>query len=245
MYNTEINSDIKLNRSSTRPDAAATRARIVAAAERLFARRGIDAVSLAEINKAAGQKNRSAIQYHFGNKQGVVHAILDKHTPGIERRRHAMLDEIEASGELDPRALVDALVRPVANKLDDRDGGVAFIHVNAQLIGHPSFPLLSLHAERVNRGADRLQRLFARAFPQLPEPLWTPRWILLIGLLFHGIADHSRLVETGSVPVSAASRDLFIDDLIDCIAAVLAAPVSEPTASGLDALQATVPIPEE
>ena len=58
-------------KSGLRPDAVATRAWIVAAAERLFADIGIDATSLAEINKAAGQRNRSAVQYHFGDKEGV------------------------------------------------------------------------------------------------------------------------------------------------------------------------------
>ena len=70
-----------------RADALATRERIVAAAERLFAERGLDGVSLVEVGRAAGQRNRSAVQYHFGDKQGLVHAILDKHTPGIEARR--------------------------------------------------------------------------------------------------------------------------------------------------------------
>ncbi len=93
-----FNTDADLS-STIRIDAVATRARIVSAAERLFAERGIDATTLAQVNKAANQRNRSAVQYHFGNKEGVIHAILDKHTPGIESRRHAMLDEIEMAGE--------------------------------------------------------------------------------------------------------------------------------------------------
>jgi hypothetical protein len=61
--------------------------------------------------------------------------ILAKHTPGIDQRRHSMLDELEPLEELTLRALVEALVLPVAEKLDDPDGGVAFIRLNAQLIG--------------------------------------------------------------------------------------------------------------
>lgn len=37
-----------------------TRAKLVAIAERLFAERGIEGVSLSDINKAAGQRNRNA-----------------------------------------------------------------------------------------------------------------------------------------------------------------------------------------
>jgi AcrR family transcriptional regulator len=217
--------------SSVRVDAVATRARIVSAAERLFAKRGIDATTLAEINRAARQRNRSAVQYHFGNKQGVIHAILDKHTPGIELRRHAMLDEIETKGEPSLRALAEALVLPVAEKLDDPDGGLAFLRLNAQLIGHPSFPLLSLHAQRINRGADRLNRLIVATAPNWPEALWTPRWLLLIGLLFHGMADYAQLLEAGSPAHDAPSRGLFVSNLIDSVVAILEAPISSATAS--------------
>jgi AcrR family transcriptional regulator len=216
-----------------RADAVATRARIVAAAERLFAERGIDAVSLLDVNRAAGQRNRSAVQYHFGTKEGVIHAILDKHTPGIEQRRHALLDEIEASGSLGVRPLAEALVVPVAEKLDDPDGGIAFLRLNAQLIGHARYALLALHAERLNRGADRLQRLTARACPELPQPLWVPRWLLIVGLLFHGIADYAHLVERGDGGKALPSRRVFVSHLVDGVVALLEAPVSPETAAAL------------
>ena len=69
----------------------ATRARLITAAEQLFAARGIDAVSLREINRAAGARNAIAVQYHFDDRAGVLRAILGKHRPDVEARRHAML----------------------------------------------------------------------------------------------------------------------------------------------------------
>lgn len=212
-----------------RGDAVATRARIVAAAEQLFAERGVDGTSLADINKAAAQRNRSAVQYHFGSKEGVIHAVLDKHTPGIEQRRHAMLDELEAEGDPELRSLVRALIIPVAEKLDDPDGGVAFLQLNAQLIGHPRFALLELHASRVNRGADRLQRLLTRAAPNCPESLWVSRFLLLIGVLFHGIADYAHLTRSAGAGLDLPSRQLFVSNLVDTAVAMLGAPVSPAT----------------
>lgn len=217
-----------------RADAVATRARIVSAAERLFAQRGIDATSLAEINKAASQRNRSAVQYHFGSKEGVIHAVLDKHTPGVEQRRHAMLDEIEAAGPPRLRALAEALVLPVAEKLDDADGGRSFLRLNAQLIGHPRFALLDLHSQRINRGADRLNRLMTSTVSDWPEALWVPRWLLIIGLLFHGMADYAQLLEAGeSGGREVPPRRLFVSNLIDSVVAVLEAPISDATRSEL------------
>ena len=59
------------------PNATATREQLIAAAETLFAERGIEGVSLREINAAAGQRNASSIQYHFGNRDGLLAAVID------------------------------------------------------------------------------------------------------------------------------------------------------------------------
>jgi len=211
-----------------RADALATRALIVATAESLFAERGLEGVSLVEIGRAAGQKNRSAVQYHFGDKRGLVMAVLDKHTPGIEARRNALLDAIEADGRVELRPLVEALVQPVAEKLLDRDGGVAYIRLNAELVGHARHPLLALNSERTNLAADRLRRLTAKATPRLPEAVWVPRWLMVTGLLFHGLADWSR-----QAPRRRPARELFVSQLIDAIAAVLGAGLSPESKTAL------------
>ena len=215
-----MNQEQHLKSQALRPDAVATRARIVAAAERLFAGRGIDTVSLSQVNRAAGQRNRSAVQYHFGSREGLIHAIFDKHTPGIEQRRHALLDEIESEGRLDLRRLVEALVMPVVEKLDDPDGGVHFVRISAELVGHPRHPLLSIDAQRVNQAGNRLRRLVAQAAPPLPEPLRVACWLLVTVMLFHGIADWSRVASR----LGAPSRERFAGYLIDSIVAVLRGP---------------------
>ena len=54
-----------------------TRAEIVAAAERLFAERGFEATRLDDIAADVGIR-RAAIFYHFGDKQELYAAVLDK-----------------------------------------------------------------------------------------------------------------------------------------------------------------------
>src|SRR5438874_9788261 len=108
----------------------ATRARLITAAEQLFAARGIDAVSLREINRASGARNAVAVQYHFEDRAGVIRAIVAKHRPDIEARRHAILDQYEAERPAGPeglRVLAGALVRPLAAKLADTDGGPEYL----------------------------------------------------------------------------------------------------------------------
>ncbi|OUC91064.1 TetR family transcriptional regulator [Streptosporangium minutum] len=82
---------------------AGTRERLIAAAEELFSTRGIGAVSLNEIVRASGARNATALQYHFGDRTGLLRAVLDKHGRDVDERRHAMLDAYELDRSEAPR----------------------------------------------------------------------------------------------------------------------------------------------
>ncbi|HET6788217.1 MAG TPA: helix-turn-helix domain-containing protein, partial [Aquabacterium sp.] len=69
-------SDTKAPRRSITP-LHDTPTKLVEAALSLFARHGIEAVSIRQITLAAGQSNESAVHYHFRNKAGLIAAVLD------------------------------------------------------------------------------------------------------------------------------------------------------------------------
>src|SRR5689334_19919887 len=123
------------------PNPETTQRQLIRAAEDLFATRGIDAVSLREITSAAGVRNATALQYHFGDREGLLKAVLRKHYDDVEARRHALLDAYEANGASQGpealRTLVAAFVAPAASKLADPDGGRAFLRIMAQLVNRP------------------------------------------------------------------------------------------------------------
>lgn len=52
---------------------------LLAAAERLFAERGMHAVSNRQISEAASQGNNAAVCYHFGTRTDLLRAIESKH----------------------------------------------------------------------------------------------------------------------------------------------------------------------
>lgn len=114
-----------------------TRQRLIASAEELFARQGIDNTSLREVARHAGARNVVATQYHFGDRQGVIDAILDKHRPGIELERHRMLDRYETQTESGLHGLAAILVHPFAAKLSDPDGGPEFLQIYTDLLNRP------------------------------------------------------------------------------------------------------------
>ena len=56
----------------------ATRDTLLRAAEHLFARRGFD-VPVHDIHARAGQRNASALHYHFGDLDGLTSAVFERH----------------------------------------------------------------------------------------------------------------------------------------------------------------------
>ncbi|GAA0603790.1 hypothetical protein GCM10009416_46760 [Craurococcus roseus] len=54
-----------------------TRTRLVEAAIRLFAARGVHGVSLRGVGEAAGARNTAAVHYHFKSREALLEAALD------------------------------------------------------------------------------------------------------------------------------------------------------------------------
>jgi AcrR family transcriptional regulator len=200
-------------------DGGTTTDRLISAAEELFASHGIDGVSLREINRVAGAKNASALQYHFRDRDGLLSALMAKHRRDVEARRHAMLDAYEAEGRDDLRALAGALVRPMAAKLADPNGGPEYMQILADLMNRP--------------------RAVGRA--DLEDPTSSIyRWRQLVGGLLG--EDVTRLhrryasirfaaVEIGRRARSGPHADerLFTSDLVDLVTGILSAPLSDET----------------
>src|SRR5918998_2279331 len=118
-------------------DGGTTTDRLISAAEELFASHGIDGVSLREINRVAGAKNAAALEYPSRDREGLPRPLVAKPRRAVEARRHAMLDAYEADGRADLRALAGALVRPMAAKLADPDGGPQYLQIMADLMNRP------------------------------------------------------------------------------------------------------------
>jgi AcrR family transcriptional regulator len=203
------------------PNPESTRRELIRAAEELFASRGIDGVSLREINTAAGQRNATALQYHFGDRHGLVRAVIEKHRPAVEAARHAELDAYEAAGVDDLHLLAAALVRPSAAKLADRDGGRAYLRIHAELVNTPDPPRDGGFRTSPGDSVDRWRRLVG---PLLPE--------LAVRRLHHRFTA-IRVTATELARRAAASprRDeaLFTSHLVDLVTALLDAPMSPET----------------
>src|SRR5882672_12234368 len=97
-------------------------------AERLFGTHGVEAVTLRDIVRAAGHRNESAVQYHFGSKRKLVDAVVAERLKNIEARRIAMVAKIEADGATrDAGRLMAAFVEPLSDEVLNEAGGEDYI----------------------------------------------------------------------------------------------------------------------
>ena len=92
---------------------AATKAAVLAAAERLFALNGFRAVSVRDIT-AAARVNLASVNYHFGSKDALLFEIFRRRTAELNRERARMLHEASArhAGRPPVREILTALIAP-------------------------------------------------------------------------------------------------------------------------------------
>ena len=114
--------------------SAQTRKRILDTAERLFGERGVAAVSLRDINRAAGI-SQGVLHYHFGGRDALIEAILQRWLPGVNAERRQMYDAILAAGRTpSERDVVEILCLPLARLATARQpAGRRFLRCLARL----------------------------------------------------------------------------------------------------------------
>jgi len=190
---------------------------LIDAARVLFAERGIEGVSMREVGRSADQRNNNAVQYHFGDREALLLAVLAPHHERVGARRAALLDELEAQATPSMRSLASALVRPSAAMLEDA-AGRNYLRIVAELIADPvnvrrRGPFDGTELDRWNR----LARRHAAA-----TTLALHRRFSALNLCFS---------ELGRRAAARRRTDhrLFVSDLVDLTTGVLAADVSEET----------------
>jgi len=208
---------------------AQTQARLLDAAERLFAERGIDAVSVRAVNAAAGA-NVAAVHYHFGSKEQLVAAVLRRRMDVLGERRLAMLSALPADRPPEVRAVVEALVVPLAELSADPAGsGRAYARVLATLHGGGPEMRARLGAAFAPQFAP-FDDALARALPDLPVAVRHFRLNLAGTLVVQTLADRETAAAglglgSTDTPLGPADHDGVVAALVDTVTGALAAPV--------------------
>ena len=192
--------------------------RIILVAERLFAMRGLDGVSLRQIGAESGNANNSAVQYHFGSKELLVQAIFEYRLPQLEQRRG---DLIAARRPSSLRSWIECYVRPILEQGEQE--GSYYLSFVAMLLQHADRHLFDLAPINVRNASTQYLEHMASLVPDMPEPLRRLRLFRVISFAVHAAADRERATAAG---ISTLPFDVHVADLLDGLMGFLQAPVS-------------------
>ncbi len=209
------------------PDASATREKLLDAATRAFAEEGVFNASLIEITRRAGQRNRSALNYHFGSREGVLCAVLERHVEFLARREGELLAvALDAPGD-DVASVVEAIVRPAAELAESGWRGRCCLAIIAELAGEdPAHHSPDLQAVISRTGGYEVYALLAKRMADVGPDVANERFALITTFVLRSVADRARLLdgrERRGRP--QLEYETFVWNLVAMVAAAMSAPL--------------------
>lgn len=204
--------------------ASTTADELLDVAEALFAEHGLEGVSVRRINQAAG-RNPAAVHYHFGSRDKLLQALVERRMEGVMARRTELLSRIE-SGEVpgSVRHLVEVLVRPLADLLvESPEVGRRHVQLLAWIFVSRANALHTVIRERFAQAFGRWFQLLSEALPDVPSDVLATRVWILSESVVHGLAKapgpdvHSE---------STLGPEAYLATLIDTLSAGLSAPAT-------------------
>jgi AcrR family transcriptional regulator len=229
------------SRPGARAPAEETRNQIKAAAQMLFARRGVDGVTVQEIVTAAGQRNNAALHYHFGSKEELIRQLVVDGAAVLDQRRREMLDQIEArGGPTRIREVMLVLMLPVI-ELGDDERWRGYIRFTSNLQASDPKTLRAALNNRWNSG-------YVACFNHLKRMLPLPAEIIEQRLSMFAIYANSILSAHEAARESRNTRSsrlwghpAAIENMIDTLEAAITCPPSKSTLAKLQEATAFAP----
>jgi AcrR family transcriptional regulator len=175
------------------PPEKTKKERILESAERLFARRGFNGVSLREITREAGV-DVALVQYHFGSKQALFDHLLQRKAAQLNRDRAALLEQVLADHDPAPvEKIIEAFTRPLLKRITGDDPSWrAYFGMLAQVNNNPEWggrAMSSNFDPLVLKFIDALQRALPGSDPA--DVFWS--YHFLSGALTLTFADTKRI----------------------------------------------------
>jgi len=196
-----------------------TRRLLIDAATRAFADHGVYAASLVEITRQAEQRNRGAVHYHFGGRNGLLAAVLEEHADFLAARELELL-EIARGKPGDLASVVEAIVRPTVELAETGWRGSAYLVIVGELVEqHPDDLGEGISAALGHTGGFEVYAVLTDRLPPMDEALRTERVSLVTAFILGAVARRAR--ESGRPQLST---DRFVANLVQMAAAMLAAP---------------------
>ncbi len=201
------------------------RQKLLDAAERLFAEKGLGAVSTREIAREAGQGNHSAVNYHFGSLDKLLQAILDYRMLPLNERRRELLDALLARGEQgNLEALLRVMIEPLAGELLRPATESRYLRLMAQLMSNGEWQSqFWQHPHRSSALLESGELIMALLEPELGAELALER-LRLFGLhVLTTVTEWDAMARRGELQLDEEALAWRIDNLANYFTAALRA----------------------
>lgn len=197
------------------------------AAQALFAKDGMRNVTVRSIVEAAGQKNESALQYHFGGRDGLIREIHRYWAEKILARRKVLLEALPADCGLED--IVTVMVMPSFELAKSEAGYRLYVRAFGPEVAMAELPAYEA-LPSASQSTDRIVDLLAEKLPFLSSDALMQRLDGAVRFASLSMAQHagqkaaftgrsaerfySRLVDSlvGLVGVAPSTRTLSLED---------------------------------
>src|SRR5262245_56498095 len=208
-------------------DTDGTRDRILRTAERLFAERGFNGVSVREL-AAAAQVNVASIGYHFTNKEGLLSEVYRRHCePMIEERLRGLAGSSRLHGKAKVAAIIEAFIRPALQQVE-ADDGETFIRQRAVLSGENSELLEKLVAENFDQSSTAFIDELCTCLPHLTRTDVCWRFHFLLGTIYYTAAGPHRITAFSHGRCDPSDTEAVIKELVPFMTRAFVAPATKP-----------------
>lgn len=167
-----------------------TRDKILDTAEKLFSAKGVNTVSLRDINTASGV-SQGVLHYHFGGRDGLLKAILERRLPALAQERQAMLQKLlENKKAPSLQQMAEIIVLPLARlAIENGKGGRRFIKLLAHLNLEQN-RIYQIEGAKYSAAIEKQLGTWVTAqFPQVPLEIMELRLTMALHAMYNTLAE--------------------------------------------------------
>ena len=212
---------IRMNVSDDATTPAPARARILDAAEAVFARYGFDGATTRRIAEMA-EVPTGLVNYHFGSKLGLYRAIFELRAPTVMDQRAAGLAMARSEPDPDRRIelVIKALILPMFG-LRASPSGLRFGQIMSRELSDPNSDERGIFAEMFDPVARMMTEAIAECYPDwsVAEVHWA--YQTMLGAMMIVMTDAGRIARLSGGVVAPEDHETAARHIVAILAAGL------------------------
>jgi AcrR family transcriptional regulator len=207
---------------------ADTKERLLDAAEKLFAEKGYHCTSLRLITQAA-QVNLAAVNYHFGSKESLLTAVLERRLLPLNELRFARLRQVLSTAQMhgrrpSVREALAAFIEPTIHYRTSGPGADYFVTLVGRALAEPDETVRTIFLDLLAPLFNLLFDILGQAYPELPRQQLFWRLTFTLGAISHSMCTlgRFRLIPPGIDP--QVDEQALVSQLLDFLTTGMEAP---------------------